>query len=58
MKREELNRKNWQELDMPGDHWSHAEGNKNDQIKFSKGSFILRRPQNFKKHLPLTFDFN
>ena len=28
MKGEELNRKNWPELDMPGDHWSHAEGNK------------------------------
>ena len=52
MKGEELNRKNWQgvpELAGPGDHWSHAEGNKNDQIKFSKGSFILRRPQNLKK---------
>ena len=47
MKGEELNR-NWQGLKfmepMDGmDHWSHAEGNKNDQIKFSKGSFTYSK---------------
>ena len=38
MKGEELNRKNWQEpeLDMPGDHWSHAEGNKMIKSSFLK----------------------